>query len=100
MTADQERIVGARQNRYGVNGDNGFHEIVNEQASKEGISLSKGDQDILDFVQSESSPQKSFKSEESLDTKPVRDGNLKRKIINQPLAEQMSPEKPPGVMNI
>ena len=74
LPLEQERLVGVRQNRYGVQGDNGFSDLAAVQAEREGYDLNMNQkEDILNFQQPESSPVRSDKrSEESYDMKPVK----------------------------
>ena len=104
LPLEQERLVGVRQNRYGVHGDNGFSDLAAAQAEKEGFDLKMNQKEnILDFQQPESSPARSDKkSEESYDMKPVKQENQKRVIVNRPQNEEEGPavRPPPGVVNI
>lgn len=99
---EEEWRNGARKNRYGLQGDNGFDEVVQEQRKRDGLSSpAKKDANILDFTQKEASPQKSDKkSEGSLDLKPVKEP--KRVVVNQALNKksQSAPKaKVPGIAN-
>lgn len=97
LSLQDERKLRARENRYGLQGDNGFDEIVKEQRAKEGWpSTSQAQEEtVLDFTQKEASPQK---SDDSYDYQPVKEE--KRKIVNLPLTDLDVPEKVPGIVNI
>lgn len=101
LPLEQERLVGVRPNRYGVNGDNGFSDIAATQAEREGYDLKMSQKEnILDFEQPEASPDK--KSEESYDMKPVKQSNQKRVVVNRPQNEEDGPavKPPPGIVNV
>lgn len=50
LPLEQERLVGVRQNRYGVEGDNGFSDLAAVQAEREGYDLNMNQkEDILNF---------------------------------------------------
>jgi hypothetical protein len=62
LALGDERKVMARDNRYGLHGDNGYDEIVKAQRIKEGWEApgsSNQNENVLDFTQKEGSPQKS-----------------------------------------
>ena len=89
--ADEKRNQ-ARQNRYGLDGDNGYDQMVESQLPRDG-SVGKQKESILNFTNNKQvSPRsKSVKSEkskaDSVDLEPVRQG--KRSIVNQP-AEKLT----------
>jgi hypothetical protein len=96
----------ARENRYGLQGDNGYTQMVDSQKPKDYRGTSVGKQEnILNFTQKEKSPRSKSvksdkKSEGSVDLQPVR--QQKRSIVNQG-AEKLT-KKPadtiPGVVNV
>lgn len=84
LPLEQQRLVGTRENRYGVQGDNGFSDIAALQAEKEGINLLGKDENILDFVQPEG-----LEEEEQYDLQPVKqEKNQRRVIINRAQKEE------------
>ena len=80
LPLNDEKKFAARENRYGLQGDNGFDAIVNEERRKSGIlesSKKQAGENILDFTQKSASK----KSDHSIDLQPVKEE--KRKIVNQ-----------------
>ena len=70
-----EKATQARKNRYGVDGDNGYSEMVDSQLHKTGVSLKSDKESILNFTKEEApSPPK-----EAI-FKQLKKGN--RKIVN------------------
>ena len=97
LPIQDQKMLGVRENRYGLQGDNGYNDIVKAQRLRDGIiDKSIGSpENILDFTQKPESP---GKSEESLDVMPVKD--VPRKIVNQPVDEPEIPEQVAGMMNV
>ena len=85
---EEERRNQVRENRYGIDGDNGYDEIA-------GFTAPPKDP-ILDFVQHDNQ-EIEVKSEESLDKQPVK--LEKRKIVNQVIDEPKKFEAP-GMLNL
>ena len=83
LPQQDEKKNQARQNRYGLDGDNGYDKMVDGQR---GASVGKNKESILNFTQKEKSPRsKSVKSDkksqgDSVDLEPVR--QQKRSIVN------------------
>lgn len=107
LSSLDEQKFGARENRYGLHGDNGYSDMVREQRKREGQaspSLNESD-NIMNFTKKEASPAKSNKSDKksdlSVDLKPVKEE--KRKVVNQPLSKKSksapTKAKVPGVVN-
>jgi hypothetical protein len=104
LSSLDDQKYGARENRFGLLGDNGYSDMVREQRRREGLpspSLNESD-NVLNFTKKESSPVKSDKkSDISVDLKPVK--GEKRKIVNQPLSKKSKSAPPkakmPGVVN-
>lgn len=72
---------GARENRYGLQGDNGYSEAVKEQRKMEDLLAPPEKEDILDFTNNKgSSPQSRSELDDSYDKEPVKE--TKRTIVN------------------
>ena len=67
---EAERPLGVRENRYGIDGDNGYSDLVNQQLKKGGMTLNNRDptlpENILDFTQAPGEEEEP-KSDDSVD---------------------------------
>jgi len=64
LSYKEEKKLGSRQNRYGVDGDNGFGQAVSDQRAREGLLDSRQAKGAIEFTQPErsASREKSVKS--------------------------------------